>query len=227
MTRPLTTELIRTRTKTDSLQYVKRFTLCGNDIDDVKLVRQMPNIEVLSLSVNRINTLKDFAHCHKLQELYVRKNSILELSEVQYLADLPDLKVLWLCENPCAGSQYYREYVIAMLPNLENLDKTPITQEERNAASNMNFEQPESRNGAKQSESPLNRPSYKDRVENGDKYNGERNGAPSNYNRYNEASSQAYDDGNNYQRNGNGDVRRPSYRVRIESIQLIYNNLEH
>lgn len=32
----------------------------------MKLLRNMPNVEVLSLSVNKISTLKEFSHCAKL-----------------------------------------------------------------------------------------------------------------------------------------------------------------
>lgn len=135
MNRPLTAELIRTRTKTDNLFYIKKFTLCNHDLDDVRILRQMPNIEVLSLSVNKINSLKEFANCSKLQELYVRSNLIKDLTEIEYLADLRDLRVLWLSENPCANNPNYRAYVINALPYLESLDKVPITAEERAGAS--------------------------------------------------------------------------------------------
>ncbi len=139
MNRPLTTELIRARTKTDNLQYVKKFTLCGHDLDDLRILRQMGSLEVLSLSVNKINSLREFINCVRLQELYVRKNLIANLSEVLYLAELPDLKVLWLSENPCADHKYYREFVISALPNLESLDKIVITPEERAVASRVDF----------------------------------------------------------------------------------------
>ena len=39
-------------------------------------------VEVLSLSVNRITSLKQFAACPSLEELYLRKNEIADLSEV-------------------------------------------------------------------------------------------------------------------------------------------------
>lgn len=155
MSRPLTAELIRVRTKTDNLTFVKKFTLCGNDIDEVKILRQMPNIEVLSLSVNSINSLREFANCRKLQELYVRGNKIGNLAEVQYLQNLPDLRVLWLCENPCANNEYYREYVINVLPQLTTLDKVSISQEERAAAARTNFDIPE-----QNSNPPSDRNSY-------------------------------------------------------------------
>jgi Leucine-rich repeat (LRR) protein len=38
--------------------------------------QKMPNLEVLSLSANKIISLQSFSHCAKLQELYLRKNAV-------------------------------------------------------------------------------------------------------------------------------------------------------
>ena len=89
----------------------------------------MCNVEVLSLSVNKIGTLQDFAYCTKLTELYLRKNSIADLREVNYLANLKYLRVLWLWDNPCSDHPLYRPFIIKMIPNLVKLDNTAITQE--------------------------------------------------------------------------------------------------
>ena len=139
MGKALTPDLILARAKTDNLYTVKKVNLWGNDIEDVKLLRQMPNVEVLSLSVNRIASLKEFSNCSKLQELYLRKNNISDLAEIRYLINLQDLKILWLWDNPCADTPNYREYIIKMLPNLQKLDNETITPEERTAASKLNI----------------------------------------------------------------------------------------
>jgi hypothetical protein len=75
---------------------IKNLNLWGNDLDDLKALRQLPNLEVLSLSVNRISTLKEIAACMKLKELYLRKNEIDDINELKYVQHLPNLKVLWL-----------------------------------------------------------------------------------------------------------------------------------
>ena len=134
MGKPLTSELVLLRSKCDGLFTVKNLNLWGNEIDDVKLLRQMPNVEVLSLSLNKISSLKEFANCSKLQELYLRKNSVFDLSEVKYLTNLQNLKILWLLDNPCSEVENYREIVIKILPNLNKLDNTVITLEEKNNA---------------------------------------------------------------------------------------------
>ena len=83
-------------------------------------------------SVNSISTLADIQHCQNLQELYIRKNCIPDISEICYLRDLPRLKNLWLEENPCAegDSELYRQTVIRNIPQLQKLDNTAVTSEE-------------------------------------------------------------------------------------------------
>lgn len=153
----LTRELVVARSKTDNLFAIKNLNVWGNEIDDVKILTQLPNVEVLSLSVNRISTLKDFSRCHKLQELYLRKNNIGTLDELRYIAKLPELRVLWLKENPCASVKNYREKVIRILPNLSKLDDQAITPDERRLAGQTNIddiESPESE-GEEVSPSPV------------------------------------------------------------------------
>lgn len=107
----LTEQIIRGKTRLDKLEEVKNLNLWGQDLDDVTILSKLPNVEVLSLSVNRISSLRDFRHCTKLQELYLRKNYVTDMSEIQYLGQLRDLKVLWLCDNPCADHPLYRQIV--------------------------------------------------------------------------------------------------------------------
>lgn len=70
----LTADLILTKNKADSLFAIKNLNLWGNDLEvqltliqDLKILSEMPNLEVLSLSVNRISSLRDFSMCPHLQ----------------------------------------------------------------------------------------------------------------------------------------------------------------
>ena len=123
----LTEELVLQRSKCDHLSQVKSLNLWGNDLCDISVVRHMSNLEVLSLSVNRVETLQNFANCGRLVELYLRKNNITDLSEVQFLRGLGSLRVLWLSDNPCAKVPGYREYVLSVLPQLSKLDSMDVT----------------------------------------------------------------------------------------------------
>ena len=76
----------------------------------------MPLLEMLSLSVNKIGSLRHFSACANLVELHLRKNEVTDLGEVRHLVGLKKLKVLWLCDNPCADVPDYRARVIQMIP---------------------------------------------------------------------------------------------------------------
>jgi Leucine-rich repeat (LRR) protein len=52
-------------------------------IDDVSILQQAPNIEVLSMSVNKISSLRHFAFCSQLKQLYLRANGVTDLAEVR------------------------------------------------------------------------------------------------------------------------------------------------
>ena len=76
----------------------------------------------LYFSVNNIITLTDFAGCSKLEELYLRKNNIWNISELYHLQSLPKLRILWLEGNPCSTTDNYRLEVLRLLPGLQKLD---------------------------------------------------------------------------------------------------------
>jgi Leucine-rich repeat (LRR) protein len=118
----LTETLVLGKTRVDSLKNVKNLNLWGQTLSDISILQEMVNVEVVSMSVNNINSLKDFENCNKLTELYLRKNDIADLTEVAYIKHLPFLKVLWLCGNPCADVDDYRLKVISVLEKLEKLD---------------------------------------------------------------------------------------------------------
>jgi hypothetical protein len=89
MGKTLTPELIMLKCKTDKIANIKNLNLWGSDLEDVSIIKEMPNIEICSLSLNKIYTLKDFSSCKKMTELYLRKNLISDLLEVKYLTMCP------------------------------------------------------------------------------------------------------------------------------------------
>ena len=130
--KPLTRELLMDKCKGENLRHVKNVNLWGNELTDVSIVAQeLPNVEILSLSLNKIHSLKDFSSLKKLAELYLRKNLIQDLTEAKYLQYCPTLKVLWLWDNPIAEHPLYRQYIIKLLPNLTKLDNANVTPEEK------------------------------------------------------------------------------------------------
>ena len=71
--------MILSKCKTDKLSAVKNINLWGNDIDNLTVLRDCPNLEIVSLSLNKVQTLKDLAYCEKVQEIFLRKNLICDL----------------------------------------------------------------------------------------------------------------------------------------------------
>ncbi|CDW90829.1 leucine rich repeat family protein [Stylonychia lemnae] len=139
-TKALTKDMLLQKCKAEKLTQIKNVNLWGNDLDDLSVLQDLPNVEIVSLSLNKISTLRDFQNCSKLQELYLRKNQISDLAEVRYLQHLSNLRVLWLSHNPCQDHPSYRQYIIKILPNLIKLDNTEVTQEERQQAKLMSMD---------------------------------------------------------------------------------------
>ncbi len=77
--------MVLAKSKVPTLGAVRNLNLWGNELSDVSIVRRTPNVEVLSLSVNSIKSLRDFAACPALSELYLRKNEVSDIREVAYL----------------------------------------------------------------------------------------------------------------------------------------------
>ncbi|KAL0228751.1 hypothetical protein GEMRC1_013371 [Eukaryota sp. GEM-RC1] len=135
----LTSSQVLSATGCSSLQEVKNINMWGKSLSDVSVVRQMPNVEVLSLSVNDISALLDFSFCQNLTELYLRKNKVSDLKQIRFLRELKNLRVLWMCSNPCAEKDIYRLYIIHYLPQLTKLDNSDISDEERKAAATLDI----------------------------------------------------------------------------------------
>ncbi|XP_033100575.1 cilia- and flagella-associated protein 410-like isoform X1 [Anneissia japonica] len=126
----LTEGLVLARARASDLENVRKLNCWAACLTDVSILRQMPSLEVIGLSVNSLTTLEDFLHCPNLVELYIRKNCIADLSEIWHLRKLPKLRVLWLADNPCAAGDMYRMTVLKILPNLQRLDNVAVTSEE-------------------------------------------------------------------------------------------------
>ncbi|KAM9305761.1 cilia- and flagella-associated protein 410 [Gastrophryne carolinensis] len=128
----LTRKQVLSRAKASELDSVKKLNCWGSHLTDISICQDLPNIEVITLSVNSISTLQPISHCQNLTELYLRKNNISNMSEIYYLKLLPRLKILWLSENPCCNPDphRYRMTVLKNLPNLHKLDNQAITADE-------------------------------------------------------------------------------------------------
>lgn len=128
----LTRKQVLAKAKSSDLESVKKLNCWGCNLTDISIFSQMANIEVLTLSVNSISSLAPLAGCVSLCELYLRRNKIPSLSELSHLRPLTRLRVLWLADNPCCGtdSSRYRLTVLRCLPHLQKLDNQVVTEDE-------------------------------------------------------------------------------------------------
>ncbi|KAL1771755.1 C21orf2-like isoform X1 [Sigmodon hispidus] len=128
----LTRKMVLSRAKASELHSVRKLNCWGSQLTDISICREMPSLEVITLSVNSVSSLEPVRGCRRLSELYLRRNRIPTLDELFYLKDLPHLRVLWLAENPCCGTSphLYRMTVLRNLPHLQKLDNQAVTEEE-------------------------------------------------------------------------------------------------
>jgi hypothetical protein len=128
----LTKELLLTKTKVNSLTEIKVISFFGCDLENIDIISKLNNLEICTLSGNKISSLKPFSYCKKLKELYIRRNNITNIKEILYLKQCKNLKILWIDDNPFITKNNYRNYIINQLPFLQKLDnKTIIINEEK------------------------------------------------------------------------------------------------
>ena len=129
----LTKEDILAKYNNKPLSEIKNLNFWGKDLINIDIIEQMPNLEVVSLSANKISSLKPFTACSHLKELYLRKNNISDFDELNYLTNCKELKILWIDQNPICDCENYRKRIIIALPNLVRLDNSPVVTTEDNS----------------------------------------------------------------------------------------------
>jgi hypothetical protein len=134
----LNEDMVFSKTRTTSLKEITQFNAWGCELRDVSIVSKMSSLQILSLSVNYITSLRPFSGLKELKELYVRANRVGEADhpaslssgavlerELRYLSQCKQLTTLWLAENPCVEAMdyhLYRHTVARILPQVTTLD---------------------------------------------------------------------------------------------------------
>ena len=217
MSKKLSRELIAQKVKSDRIESIRNLNLWGSNIEDISIIEEMPSLEIVSLSVNKIRTLRPFANLANLRELYLRRNLITNLNEIKYLTDCQNLNVLWLSENPICDNPNYRAVVICILPQLQKLDDIAITEEEREKAEKKlsgNYEEEDDEEETSPQENSKNfnqkyqeeEERYSPKKKNNDYTNKKSKG----YNGQNDYDNE----NNNYYGNNDNYVRRSSQNIR-------------
>jgi U2 small nuclear ribonucleoprotein A' len=112
--------------------------LSDNELTKVENFPLLNRLRTLLASNNQISriTLKGEQLPH-LETLILTNNKINNLPDIDPLADFPSLRTLSLLENMVTKKQNYRLYVIHKLPKLTLLDFRKIKQKERQASEKL------------------------------------------------------------------------------------------
>eukprot|EP00041_Stephanoeca_diplocostata_P015160 m.287543 g.287543 ORF g.287543 m.287543 type:complete len:391 (-) comp19949_c0_seq2:778-1950(-) len=110
---------------------LKILYLQNNVIPKIENVTKLRKLEYINLALNNVTKVEGLDGCESLQKVDLTVNFIADLTSVCSLSGLRDLRDLYLTGNPCADYEYYREYVVTILPQLAQLDGIAITRTER------------------------------------------------------------------------------------------------
>jgi hypothetical protein len=132
MSKKLTLEFIQSKCQNQKLEEIKNLNLWGNELEDISLLGNLSNLEIASLSINKIKNLEPLKNLTNLKELYLRKNLIDDFKQIENLKNLQNLKILSLVDNPVVSLPNYRKKVLEIFPNLIKLDDINIKNENSN-----------------------------------------------------------------------------------------------
>eukprot|EP00297_Palpitomonas_bilix_P012272 CAMPEP_0113892148 /NCGR_PEP_ID=MMETSP0780_2-20120614/15232_1 /TAXON_ID=652834 /ORGANISM="Palpitomonas bilix" /LENGTH=312 /DNA_ID=CAMNT_0000882007 /DNA_START=178 /DNA_END=1116 /DNA_ORIENTATION=- /assembly_acc=CAM_ASM_000599 len=104
----------------------------GNKLENLKGVAGVPSLVEADFSSNVITSLEGVEGVlSKLTTLLLAGNKVESLDEVKRLQVLGALKVLDLSENPVTEQEGYRAQVLRLMPALVEIDRTPVSDEDR------------------------------------------------------------------------------------------------
>ena len=122
-------------------RFLANLNLSDNMIATVEGLENLERLDMLYLARNRIgrnglDDLRGLLDCPSVTTLDLQNNKIddpLILDEI--LVNMPNLKVLYLQNNPCVNKiKQYRKTMIARLPDLKYLDDRPVFEDDRRNA---------------------------------------------------------------------------------------------
>ncbi|XP_016836662.1 protein tilB homolog isoform X1 [Nasonia vitripennis] len=110
---------------------LKILLLQYNLISKIENLNKLKQLEYLNLALNNIEVIENLEGLESLKKLDLTVNFIGDIRGVKCLRDNQHLEQLILSGNPCCEYEGYREYVIATLPQIRELDLQKIDRSER------------------------------------------------------------------------------------------------
>ncbi|GAA6230706.1 leucine-rich repeat-containing protein 23 isoform X1 [Lates japonicus] len=116
-----------------NLPNLRRLYLAQNVIKHLVGLERLERLTTLHLRDNQLDTLEGLSPNMKcLQYLNVRGNAILDENALRWLALVSKtLRALVISDNPLVETTDYRLSVLILVPQLERIDKDPVSPEER------------------------------------------------------------------------------------------------
>nr|XP_042104780.1 leucine-rich repeat and guanylate kinase domain-containing protein isoform X3 [Ovis aries] len=115
----------------------------NNQIEKITGLDDLRVLQILDLSQNQISSLQGLEGHDFLEVINLEDNKIAELGEIEYIENLPLLRVLNLLRNPIREKPDYWSFVIFMLLRLTELDQKKIKVDEKISAVNKYNPPPE------------------------------------------------------------------------------------
>ncbi|XP_077713523.1 leucine-rich repeat and guanylate kinase domain-containing protein isoform X2 [Canis aureus] len=122
---------------------IKILCLSNNQIEKITGLEDLKALQIVDLSHNQISSLQGLENHDFLEVINLEDNKIAELGEIEYIENLPLLRVLNFLRNPIQEKAEYWFFVIFMLLRLTELDQKKIKVEEKVAAVNRYDPPPE------------------------------------------------------------------------------------
>ncbi|XP_076669054.1 touch insensitive larva B [Andrena cerasifolii] len=112
-------------------KHLKILLLQHNLISKIENLSKLKRLEYLNLALNNIEVIENLEGLESLKKLDLTVNFIGDLRGIGRLRCNTNLEQLFLIGNPCVDYHGYREYSIATLTQLKELDGVPIDRSER------------------------------------------------------------------------------------------------
>ncbi|KOC68046.1 Protein TILB like protein [Habropoda laboriosa] len=112
-------------------KHLKILLLQHNLISRIENLGKLKKLEYLNLALNNVQVIENLEGLESLKKLDLTVNFIGDLRGVKRLRCNQHLEQLFLMGNPCADYEGYREYVVATLSQLKELDGAAIVRSER------------------------------------------------------------------------------------------------
>ena len=94
-------------------------------------LNKLKKLKYLNLAINNIEVVENLERCESLEKLDLTLNFIGNIESVCSLRQNRSLRHLYLTGNPCTDYTRYREYVIANLIQITDLDNREVMRTER------------------------------------------------------------------------------------------------